>query len=80
MSQDTGVNWEIKIEHGIPFPIGGKGSASSIRETIKAMEVGDSILVTERQRQACFAAANDFKMKLTSRLVEGNLVRVWRIK
>lgn len=72
-------NNDIKIEKGIPLPEPRtiRGSISSV---IKKMEVGDSILVTERQRQAAFASAHDVKVKLTSQHVGNGKVRVWRLQ
>lgn len=76
------MNPKLKIEKNVPIPtFGGRRSdPNSVSATIRKLKVGESVVLSERQRQAAFAAAHTIKFKLTSRLVGHNQVRVWRIK
>jgi hypothetical protein len=76
MKQNTEVNGQIKIESNVELP----EPRNSIAATVKRMKVGDSIVVTMRQRNACFAAAYIQKIKLLSRTQEDDSARVWRVK
>jgi len=67
---------EVVIEKNIPIPKGG--SRSKVFSTaMKAMEVGDSFLIThrERNRVGTLAAYHGFKIK--TRTENNDDVRVW---
>lgn len=75
-------NGEIKIEHNIPVPDGLHHRASALSRTLRLMNVGDSIVVTQRQRNAAFAIVHKTGVKLASRRInnEEDQIRLWRIK
>jgi hypothetical protein len=64
----------MKIEKGIPVP---KGRGDGITATLRALKVGESVLVPSLNAQVLAARAMG-KGKWRSAL-EGN-IRIWRIK
>jgi hypothetical protein len=70
------MSTSLKIEKGIPIP----ENNGSVSATIKAMKVGDSVLVNQRQRNCAFACAHINKIKLKSRTQpDGESIRIWRM-
>jgi hypothetical protein len=70
---------DLSIDKGIPMPEERSGWGK-FGNTIREMEVGDSVLVTEqRDVPNLQASAKRIGLRMTSRKVEGGW-RVWRIK
>jgi hypothetical protein len=70
-----------KIEKGIPIPAQRRAlREGSLASVIRKMEVGDSMIVTQKQRNGAFAIAHPLKIKLLSRTQADGTVRIWRIK
>lgn len=67
---------EIKIEKGIP--IKGKPRKSSLLTTIAEMEVGDSFAAPESARKRLHYWRARTGVKLTSRTIDAETIRVWR--
>jgi hypothetical protein len=68
----------VKIEKGIP--ITPKKGGSRVVETMRAMEIGDSVLVPITARSCWLATAHRLSdRKYISRAVEGG-VRIWRVE
>ena len=70
---------DISIDKGIPMPERRSGWGK-FGNTVREMEVGDSVLVTERGDVPNLqASARRIGLRMTSRKVEGGW-RVWRVK
>lgn len=71
----------LHIEQGIPIPP-KLGMGGALGNTLRAMKVGDSIVVSQRQRNAAFALVHKTGVKLASRRMNdtGDQIRLWRIK
>lgn len=72
---------EYKIEKGIPIPSTGK---TGMTETLRAMEVGDSVLFSQYKIPSEIGGAITVRLKAEGKMfirraVEGG-VRVWRIE
>lgn len=71
-----------QIEKGVPIPepITGKGviNKKSFLGTLRAMEVGDSVLV-EKPQTSSGAHSRIQGMKFTTRKVSENRTRIWRV-
>lgn len=66
----------VSIDKGIPMPEGWSKFGNTIRE----MEVGDSVLLTDQRDVSNLqSSAKRIGLRMTSRKVEGGW-RVWRIK
>lgn len=65
---------KLKIEKGIPLP--RKNITDGLSETLKEMEVGDSILLPSHPKNV-YQLAIQLKIKVAARKVEGG-VRLWR--
>jgi len=70
-------NGEIEIEHGIPMPT-PKGSQLS--RALDNMAVGDSIVISLKQRSTAVTTAAYRKMKLAIRKIDSERARAWRVK
>lgn len=70
----------ITIESGIPIPPKrGLKNLASAASAVRAMEVGDSVLVaTLGKTKALRVSARRFRFKIAQRQVEGG-IRVWRV-
>lgn len=73
------MNEKIKIEHGIPIPPSKRGS-SMTGKILREMKIGDSIVVTQRQSSSFVTMGNYLKIKLKSRTLDDNKVRIWRVE
>ncbi len=72
----------IQIDKDIPIKPYRRGRTGMFTEALRAMDVGDSFLLTENpasDRHTAKRAAKRMGIKLTSRTVEGG-IRVWRIE
>lgn len=67
---------EIKIEKGIPIP---KAKSQGISAALRAMNVGDSIVMPAAQRGNLYACAKSVGVRLTLRSIDAGTVRVWRV-
>lgn len=74
----------MKIEKNIPIPprIYSKGRPKcELRIAMETMEIGDSVVITKIKRQQVGSLAKIMpNRKFTTRAVELDQVRVWRIK
>lgn len=70
---------EIKIDKGIPIPRDSKGRPKINLNLLRAMKVGDSVLVDTKKAKSLYSASSVAGVKLSMRRVEGG-TRVWRIK
>lgn len=73
---------EIKIEKGVPIPESPNTprKALGLTETLKKMEVGDSILLSRTRASACRSVADRIGIVITSRQVDKETSRIWRIQ
>jgi hypothetical protein len=70
-----------EIEKGVPIPPReGRTRPDSFAGHLRKMEVGDSIIVNQRQRNGAFASAHTLKIKLLSRQQSDGTIRIWRIE
>jgi len=67
---------EIKIEKGVPVPLGGRGRA---KYPWRQMKVGDSFFAPATRRINPRMAEQSTGFKFATR-VEGDGVRIWRVK
>lgn len=67
---------EYAIETGIPMPksTGRTGVAGALRR----MNVGDSIVVPATYRTGIYTAARQIGVKVTTRMIDSEQMRVWR--
>jgi len=72
----------FNIDKDIPMPNGdGRGrEKGELRLTMEKMEVGDSVVVTDKHRQSIHAIAKALNIGYTSRKISVNQTRVWRTK
>ena len=68
------------IDNNIPMPEGqrAKGPRSAISKTLVKMEVGDSFAVPSELRSNVCSSANVHGVKVATRAVDNDTVRVWR--
>jgi hypothetical protein len=64
----------MKIEKNIPIPDRNKVAA-----TLRAMSVGDSVIIPKGRDVSWRASAAQLKMKVTSRKISDTECRLWRI-
>jgi hypothetical protein len=70
---------KVKIESGVPIP--PRESGGKWRMLIWGMNVGDSFLVpTNGERCAVISAAIQLSISVTTRKVNGEGYRIWRLK
>lgn len=76
------MNDELKIETGIliPKPKRGHGAASDVTETLRKMNVGDSVLLPTPQKVAMKSARYALGSCNYTTRQEGTGTRVWRTK
>jgi len=72
-------NGKIKIESGIPMPKTRHRSKELVTMML-SMKVGDSFLYPLAQRSNLGAYGRNLKMKFSSRAVDEEHCRVWRIE
>jgi hypothetical protein len=71
----------LPIVKGIPIPGGVyKRGHGLVRETLKALQVGDSFLATRTQANKCGTLAEELGIEVTTRDAGDGKRRVWRIK
>lgn len=71
------ANGALKIESGIAMPE-GTGQFSKMLKAMREMKVGESFLLPIGKRNGIFRAAKDAGIKVSSRGVDDEHVRVWR--
>ena len=77
------VNYrEIKIERDVPTP---PDEARNLFSTLEKMGMGDSFAITETEFEHCMDGIKGFELSDTGKdnreyLIDGQLLRVWRIK
>ena len=73
----------IKIQSGIPIPT---TKAGYLVKVFEKMKIGDCFDIHETSRGSVWTSLNGFnkkkniKYKLTTRKIENDMVRVWRLK
>jgi len=74
------ANGELKLEHGIEIPTHAREITSKVRLLMVKMKVGDSYLYPRARRTSLAQVAKLAKIRIATRSVDDNHVRVWRIK
>jgi hypothetical protein len=70
-----------QIEKGIPIETRkGRKREDCVANIVGKMEIGDSVVATQKQRNGMFAASVYYKVKLLSRTQQDGTIRIWRIK
>ena len=64
----------MKIEKGVPIPI---GTEPKKYEYLKDMEVGDSVVMTAKQRNNLYSYGRIYGYKFISRATKDGKIRVW---
>ena len=64
----------MKIEKGIPLPF---GTEPEKYEYLKDMEVGDSVVMTAKQRNNLYSYGRVYGYKFISRATKNGKIRVW---
>ena len=64
----------MKIEKGIPLPF---GTEPEKYEYLKDMEVGDSVVMTAKQRNNLYSYGRVYGYKFISRATKDGKIRVW---
>jgi hypothetical protein len=71
----------MKIEKGVPIPTEGQGACKEKYSFIETMEVGDSFLMTEKERNNLYSYFSSRRTvphyKFISRTLENGTLRVW---
>jgi hypothetical protein len=67
---------EFKIEKNIPIPRRRGGFLQTMRE----MEIGDSVLIPLQVRNSVSTTAKRLNIELTSKKINDKEVRVWRVR
>lgn len=76
----TMKNGQIKIEKGIPLPDKRQGSQNPLIEQMKKMKNGDSFLYPILKRTTLSFCARKAQIVISTRTVDEQTVRCWRIK
>lgn len=71
-------NGKLKLEKGISIPEYGR--RSELMTTMESMKVGDSFLYPLGKRTGLPTMANRAKIKIVTRTVDAEHVRVWRVE
>lgn len=76
------MNDELRIETGIPIPPPkrGHGAASDVTETLRKLNVGDSVLLPTQQKVAMKSARYALGNGNYTSRQEGSGTRIWRTK
>lgn len=72
------IDRQFKIEHDVPIPLGAK--LSGLTATLKKMKVGDSFIADFRLRSNVPTTARRLGMKVATRTIDSNHMRVWRVQ
>jgi hypothetical protein len=66
-----------KIEKNVPFPayVGGRGNR---KFPFSEMEIGDSIVIPTKSKNAAYSWAKLHSRKFTIQPVDADTIRVWR--
>ena len=67
----------FEIEKSIPLP--PTGSGSGIVETLRSMDIEDSIVVPKNIQSNIYLHAARAGIKVTSRKIDAEHIRVWRV-
>jgi len=71
-------NTELKIEKGVPIPI-GKTHITGMISTMRKMEVGDSVSIPAKKRASWSSCAKSANIKIVTRKISDTETRVWRV-
>ncbi len=72
-------NGTLKIEKGIPIP-DVRGKTGKVVAMMKSMKVGESFLFPISKRNSIPSYARQAKVEVTTRAVDDDHIRVWRMK
>jgi hypothetical protein len=64
----------MKIEKGIPIPLGAEPEKYDF---LKDMEIGDSVVMTARERNNLYSYGRIYRYKFLSRATKNGTLRVW---
>ena len=64
----------MKIEKGVPIPLGAEPEKYDF---LKDMEVGDSVVMTARERNNLYSYGRIYRYKFLSRATKNGTLRVW---
>lgn len=67
----------IQIDKNIPMPSGPNGG-TGVTAAIRSLQIGDSFVIPESQRNAVGPAASKLGFSLLTRKQDDGTVRVWR--
>lgn len=73
-------NGEIKIDHDIPLPTGRGRELTPLKAALKAMRVGDSIVIPLTDRNKAISSSNYMGKRLSTRTISDKLVRIWVVE
>lgn len=68
---------EVKIEKNVPMP--APYSRSGLTGTLREMEIGDSIVIPRIRQTNVSTAANTLRRKYSTRKIDDQTIRVWRV-
>lgn len=64
----------MKIEPDIPIPQRG----ATLMRFMALMKIGDSFMSTDKKRQHAYDIAERLKIRVTTRKINGEGIRIWR--
>ena len=64
----------MKIEKGIPIPLGAEPEKYDF---LKDMEIGDSVVMTAKERNNLYSYGRIYRYKFLSRATKKGTLRVW---
>ena len=64
----------MKIEKGVPIPLGAEPEKYDF---LKDMEVGDSVVMTAKERNNLYSYGRIYRYKFLSRATKNGTLRVW---
>ena len=64
----------MKIEKGVPIPLGAEPEKYDF---LKDMEIGDSIVMTAKERNNLYSYGRIYRYKFLSRATKNGTLRVW---
>ena len=75
-----GTMIQYAVQTGTPVPERSESLRGIERRTLATMKKGDSFLMSKRYLTNCYRAATSLGIKVTTRKIDGEGIRVWRIE
>ena len=69
----------MNIETNVPIPESKIGSAISPTAIMRKMNIGDSVVVPFAVRSTWFSCATAANIKVTTRKIDNQTIRLWKI-